>query len=275
VGLAVADDPGHRLADVLDLAVGPDQDDDLGAVLDQGLEALLAGPELGRPLDDPGLQVPGQRGVLQQAEHLPADQGDDDEGSGPGGERVEDALLDLGHGADRQGPDDGDVGQEHAHPVHARAGLLLLVDRVRVRLPGGQEDEQVAEEPAGVDQPPGGAGLAGRSAPAAARLSARLDGRALLRVTVVTEAALRVGTFVLLLAGTPLVAVAAAVAASNVVAWTGYAGMRAEVAAADPRGAAMTWYMVAVAAIEAAGTATAALLPRGPDGLSPAACCSR
>jgi hypothetical protein len=105
------------------------------------------------------------------------------------------------------------------------------------------------------------------SAPAAARLSARLDGRALLRVTAVAEAALRVGTFVLLLAGTPLVVVAAAVAASNVVAWTGYAGMRAEVAAADPRGAAMTWYMVAVAAIEAAGTATAALLPRAPDGL--------
>jgi hypothetical protein len=52
-----------------------------------------------------------------------------------------------------------------------------------------------------------------------------------------------------------------------VVAWAGYAGMRAEVAAADPRGAAMTWYMVAVAAIEAAGTATAALLPTGPTGL--------
>jgi hypothetical protein len=105
------------------------------------------------------------------------------------------------------------------------------------------------------------------SAPAAARLSAHLDGRALLRVTAVTEAALRVGTFLLLLAGAPLAAVAVAVAASNVVAWTGYAGMRAEVAAADPRGAAMTWYMVSVAAIEAAGTATAALLPRASDGL--------
>jgi hypothetical protein len=105
------------------------------------------------------------------------------------------------------------------------------------------------------------------SAPVAARLSVRLDGRALLRVTCVTESVLRVGTFALLLAGAPLVVVAVAVAASNVVAWTGYAGMRAEVAAADPRGAAMTWYMVAVAAIEAAGTATAALLPRGPDGL--------
>jgi hypothetical protein len=105
------------------------------------------------------------------------------------------------------------------------------------------------------------------SAPVAARLSARLHGRALLRATAATEAALRVGTFALLLAGTPLGVVAAAVAASNVVAWTGYAGMRAEVAAADPRGAAMTWYMVAVAAIEAAGTATAALLPTGSGGL--------
>ena len=105
------------------------------------------------------------------------------------------------------------------------------------------------------------------SAPVATRLSTRLDGRALLRVTCVTEAALRVGTFTLLLTGVPLAVVAAAVAVSNVVAWTGYAGMRAEVAAADPRGAAMTWYMVAVAAIEAAGTATAALLPTGPAGL--------
>jgi hypothetical protein len=162
VGLAVAEDPGHGLADVLDLAVGPDQDDDLGAVLDQRLEALLAGPQLGRALDHPRFQVAGQPGVLQQGEDLPADQGDDDEGPGPGGEGVEDALLDLGHGADRQGPDDGDVGQEHAHAVHAGVGLLLLVDRVRVRLAGGQQDEQVAEEPAGVDQPPGGIGLAGR-----------------------------------------------------------------------------------------------------------------
>jgi hypothetical protein len=102
------------------------------------------------------------------------------------------------------------------------------------------------------------------SAPATARLSSRLDGRALLRVTASTEAVLRVGTFALLLARAPLPMLAITVVATNVVAWTGYAGMRAEVAAADPRGAAMTWYMVAVAAIEAAGIATAALLPIGP-----------
>ena len=105
------------------------------------------------------------------------------------------------------------------------------------------------------------------SAPVATRLSTRLDGRALLRVTCATESVLRVATFALLLSGAPLLLVAVAVAAANVVAWTGYAGMRAEVAAADPRGAAMTWYMVAVAAIEAAGTATAALLPTGSTGL--------
>jgi hypothetical protein len=104
------------------------------------------------------------------------------------------------------------------------------------------------------------------SAPAAARLSARVDGRTLLRVTAATEAVLRVGTFALLLTGAPLPLVAVAVTATNVAAWTGYAGMRAEVAAADPRGAAMTWYMVAVAAVEAAGIAAAALLPTGPGG---------
>jgi hypothetical protein len=104
------------------------------------------------------------------------------------------------------------------------------------------------------------------SAPAAARLSARVDGRVLLRATAAVEAVLRVATFALLLAGVPLWGVAVAVTATNVVAWTGYAGMRAEVAAADARGAAMTWYMVAVAAIEAGGIATAALLPTGPRG---------
>jgi len=56
------------------------------------------------------------------------------------------------------------------------------------------------------------------SAPAAARLSGRLDGRTLLRVTAVTEAVLRVGTFLLLLAGAPLAPVALAVAVSNIVA---------------------------------------------------------
>ena len=101
------------------------------------------------------------------------------------------------------------------------------------------------------------------SAPIATWMAHHLDGRRLLRVAGLIEAAMRISVFALLATGASVWLIALCVTAMNVVAWTGYAGMRAEVAAADPRGAAMTWYMVAVAAIEAAGTATAALLPTG------------
>ena len=47
----------------------------------------------------------------------------------------------------------------------------------------------------------------------------------------------------------------------NVTAWTGYAGMRAEVTAVSPGTSALTWYGTGVAAIEAVGAAAAALLP--------------
>lgn len=104
------------------------------------------------------------------------------------------------------------------------------------------------------------------SAPATAFLSSRLDGRRLLQATAVAEAALRIGTFGLLLQGAPIALVAAAVGITNVLAWTGYAGMRAEVAAVDRRAAAMTWYVVSIASIEAAGAAVGALLPVGAGG---------
>jgi len=106
----------------------------------------------------------------------------------------------------------------------------------------------------------------GISAPAAGWLAARLNGRRLLQSTAVVEAALRVGSFALLLAGAPVAAVAAAVVLTNVVAWTGYAGMRAEVAAVDLRARAMTWYMGGIAAVEAAGAGAGALLPVGSGG---------
>ena len=51
--IAVAEDPGHGLADVLHVGVSVDQDHDLRAVLDQGLEALLAGSQLGGAFDHP------------------------------------------------------------------------------------------------------------------------------------------------------------------------------------------------------------------------------
>ncbi len=105
------------------------------------------------------------------------------------------------------------------------------------------------------------------SAPATAFLSARLDGRRLLRRTAVVEAALRVAMFLLLLGGAPIGLIAGVVLLTNVVAWTGYAGMRAEVAAVDSRASAMTRYAVCIAAIEAVGVATAALLPVGGRGV--------
>ena len=55
-----------------------------------------------------------------------------------------------------------------------------------------------------------------------------------------TEAACAIGVFALLPTGAPVWLLVACVAAMNVVAWTGYAGMRAEVAAVAGR--SLTWY---------------------------------
>jgi hypothetical protein len=104
------------------------------------------------------------------------------------------------------------------------------------------------------------------SAPVTARLARRLNGRTLLRLTASTELALRVGVLGGLVAGVPSPAVAVGVGIMYVAAWAGFAAMRAEVAAADPRPRAMTRYALAVAAVEAAGTSLAAVLPVGAGG---------
>jgi hypothetical protein len=99
------------------------------------------------------------------------------------------------------------------------------------------------------------------SAPATGWLSSRLGGRRLLRTTASVEAALRVASFVLLIEGAPVGLVALAVTAVGMTAWTGYAGMRAEIAAADRRAGALAWYLGAIASVEGIGAAGAALLP--------------
>jgi hypothetical protein len=68
-------------------------------------------------------------------------------------------------------------------------------------------------------------------------------------------------TLALLLYGAPLVLIAALVLVTNVVAWIGYAGMRAEVARASTDSVAMTHYVAAIIAVEAVGTTVAAFLP--------------
>jgi len=105
------------------------------------------------------------------------------------------------------------------------------------------------------------------SAPAAGWLSARVDGRRLLKVTAVAEAVLRVTTFVALIGGAPLVGIAAGIVLMYVISWIAYAGMRAEVSATDRRAAALTWYAVCILSIEAVGSAAAAVLPAGADGI--------
>jgi hypothetical protein len=102
------------------------------------------------------------------------------------------------------------------------------------------------------------------SAPVAGRISVRLNGRRLLRATAGVEMALRATVAALVLWGAPVLPLALCIAAMNVSAWTGYAGMRAEVAAVRPGAAALTWYGMAIAAVEAVGVAVAVLLPTGP-----------
>jgi hypothetical protein len=92
-------------------------------------------------------------------------------------------------------------------------------------------------------------------------LSRRLTGRQALRGLAATEALLRVGGFVLLLLGCPVLVVAGVVLVQNVIAWTGYALMRAEIAAVDPRSASLTRYGVCIGAAETAAAALATFLP--------------
>ena len=103
----------------------------------------------------------------------------------------------------------------------------------------------------------------GLSAPAAGLLAARLDGRRLLQSTAAAEGLLRGAVFVLLFLGLPVPVLALLVVVTNVVAWSGYAAMRAEIAteAIGRRTRALTWYAGGIAAVEAAGVAVAALLP--------------
>jgi hypothetical protein len=105
------------------------------------------------------------------------------------------------------------------------------------------------------------------SAPVAGWLSTRLDGRRLLRSAAAVEGALRLAVFALLAVDASVWLLSVCVLVMNVMAWTGYAAMRAEVAAASRGATGLTWYGTVVASVEAVGVASAALLPRGGDWL--------
>lgn len=99
------------------------------------------------------------------------------------------------------------------------------------------------------------------SAPVASQMSHLLGGRQLLRAAAAAEAVLRVAVFMLLFLDVGIWVLAACVVVMNITAWTGYAAMRAEVAAIAPGPAALTLYGTGVAALEALGAAAAALAP--------------
>lgn len=105
------------------------------------------------------------------------------------------------------------------------------------------------------------------SAPVTSWLSRRLPGRTLLRGAGGIEAVLRVAVLGGLVAGMPAWLVASGVVVMHIAAWAGFAGMRAEVAAVDTSPRSMTRYALCIAAVEAAGTGLAALLPVGHDGV--------
>jgi hypothetical protein len=99
------------------------------------------------------------------------------------------------------------------------------------------------------------------SAPATMWLSRYLSGGALLRLVGAVELPLRLLTLAAPALGLSPAMTAAVIVVMNVAAWTGYAGMRAEVARCDPGSTSMVRYAVAIASIEAVGASVAALLP--------------
>jgi hypothetical protein len=101
------------------------------------------------------------------------------------------------------------------------------------------------------------------SAPFSAWLSTRLSPRDLLRVLAVAEGACRLGVFALLWLEADARLMAPLVAGMNVLAWSAFAGMRAEVSRAEAAAGSarsLTWYAVAIASSEALAAGAAALL---------------
>jgi hypothetical protein len=98
------------------------------------------------------------------------------------------------------------------------------------------------------------------SAPFTRWVTARVDGRALLRGLAVTEGICRAAVLFLFLASGPRPVLAAVVVVMNVLAWTGYAAMRAEVTAVESGSVSLTRYALCIAGAEALASAAAAFL---------------
>jgi hypothetical protein len=98
------------------------------------------------------------------------------------------------------------------------------------------------------------------SAPFTRWVTARVNGRALLRALAVSEGICRAAVLLLLLASAPRPVLAGVVLVMNVLAWTGYAAMRAEVTAVESGSVSLTRYALCIAGAEALASAAAACL---------------
>jgi hypothetical protein len=96
------------------------------------------------------------------------------------------------------------------------------------------------------------------SAPFTRWVTARVNGRALLRALAVSEGICRAAVLLLLLASAPRPVLAGVVLVMNVLAWTGYAAMRAEVNAVESGSVSLTRYALCIAGAEALASAAAA-----------------
>ena len=153
----VAEDAEDRLALVGDRALGVDDRDDVRRVLDERLEALLAGAQV----VEPRLQSAGERPVLPQGEDLPDDDRDDHRRSHPGDEGRDLARTDELERARRQSDEHGRVGQPHSRQLQV-GDVVIRLGHDPGRLQGGEEHQRIAAEPADVDQASGGVRVRGR-----------------------------------------------------------------------------------------------------------------
>jgi hypothetical protein len=143
----VSEDPLDRLALVADRRVGVEDRHRVGALLDEGAEALLAGVQIGGALGDPGLQAAGQAAVLRQQQDLAGHDEQDRQGAGPGAQHGGLAAVAEADDADEQAHHHDDVGQ------HDRYRPVAAFRVARFRLLAGRGGHHQQHEPHKPDKP--------------------------------------------------------------------------------------------------------------------------
>ena len=156
-GFRVSEDPFDGCALIANNPVAPDQGDDVGRVLHQRAEMLLAFGQLGRV----GFQLAVEGQVVTERQELADDDQDDDGEQAPEHDGIQLAGLRLLDSRNQRSRDHRDVWEQQAEPVGPGVG-----GRAQRRGRGGPQcrnrDQQVAGHPAGVDHVAGAVLVGGR-----------------------------------------------------------------------------------------------------------------